>query len=54
MFVFGNISSVGAVIPPRPLSAGIELVSELTGAGDRDRAAAGQGSPRTFATSFAR
>ena len=29
MFVFGNISSVGAVIPPRPLSAGIELFPSL-------------------------
>jgi hypothetical protein len=38
----------------RPLSAGIALVSERIGIGDHDGAAADQGSPQTFATSFAR
>jgi hypothetical protein len=48
------LDALNILQPETVISVGIALVSELIGAGDHDGAAAGQGSPRTFAILFAR
>jgi hypothetical protein len=42
------------ILQPETIIRWLALVSELIGAGGHDGVAAGQGSPRTFATSFSR